>query len=74
MPDNADMGTKVSDVFLEVALSNRVVYSGISSKRCLECDNKIPKKRRETIKGCKLCIECATVKEAKSKQYSNSPA
>lgn len=73
MADNIEKGTETSDLFLKASLSKRVIYTGVSAVNCIECDEEIPEKRRQSIKGCKHCTDCASELELKSKQYSNSP-
>lgn len=73
MADNIEKGTETSDLFLKASLSKRVIYAGISAKNCNECGELIPEKRRQSIKGCKHCTDCASALELKSKQYSSSP-
>lgn len=71
MPDKIDDGTETSELFLQAALSNRVVYQGISEAFCKECDIEIPEKRRQSIQGCKLCASCASIEEMIEKRYQN---
>lgn len=41
-----------------------------SASECDECGNPIPKARQLAIRGCRLCIECQSVHEAKAKHRS----
>ena len=34
-----------------------------SLTHCEECDDEIPKKRQELVKGCRLCVYCQTQSE-----------
>lgn len=43
---------------------------GESASECDECGNPIPKARQLAIRGCRLCIECQSVNEAKAKHRS----
>ena len=69
MTDNIDAGTKTAELFLKVALSNRVVYSGVSATHCFECEGEIPVERAKSIAGCRLCFDCANEIEEASKRY-----
>ena len=73
MADVFELGAEATELFLEASLSKRVIYSGVSAVNCIECDEEIPEKRRQSIKGCKHCTDCASLLELKSKQYSNRP-
>lgn len=68
MADTIDQGVETADLFLQAALSTRVTYSGISASHCEECDAEIPLKRQQTIRGCRLCVDCASVQEIKNKR------
>lgn len=37
--------------------------TGPGSAACRECGVKIPKKRREAVPGCSLCVNCQAVEE-----------
>ena len=73
MADVFELGAEATELFLEASLSKRVIYTGVSAVNCVECDEEIPEKRRQSIKGCKHCTDCASDLELKSKQYSNRP-
>ena len=63
MADFADEASELTQERLEKALANRVQYTGVSEEFCLECGEEIPQLRRETIKGCKFCVECQSLRE-----------
>ena len=43
----------------------RKAPTGESLKHCAECDEEIPEARRQAVPGVKLCIDCATDRDAK---------
>ena len=63
MADIADIASGYEDQAREAALSQRVQFTGESRIYCLECDEGIPKARREAIPGVQLCVECAAFAE-----------
>lgn len=36
-----------------------------SEEFCIDCDNEIPEKRRQAVKGCTRCIHCQSKHERK---------
>lgn len=68
MADNIDNGTEIAELFLTASLSNRVIYEGESAAHCEECDVEIPLKRQQAIRGCRLCVECASIQESRNKR------
>lgn len=67
MADILDLTQVNIDVLTNAAISNISVYRGQSLHFCAECGNRIPENRRNAIPGCKLCFECQTMIEQKSK-------
>lgn len=63
MADWLDEASELSQAQHEKAIANRVVYTGVSEEFCLECGDEIPQLRRETIKGCKFCVDCQALRE-----------
>lgn len=67
MADILDVTQVNIDVHINAAIRNIPIYSGQSLHFCAECGNRIPENRRNAIPGCKLCFECQTRIEQKSK-------
>lgn len=63
MADWTDEASELSEALHEKAIANRVVYKGVSEEFCIECGDPIPELRRQTIKGCKFCVECQDLRE-----------
>lgn len=63
MADFGDEASELTEAHIEKALAKRVQYKGVSEEFCLECGEPIPELRRETIKGCKFCVDCQNLKE-----------
>lgn len=63
MADWTDEASEITEQRIEKALANRVQYKGVSEEFCIECSEPIPELRRQTIKGCKFCVECQGLRE-----------
>lgn len=63
MADWIDEATELSEEYLQKALSNIKVYSGVSAENCIECNDIIPSKRRKLIPGVQYCVYCQELKE-----------
>lgn len=48
-----------------IAIARAMLPSGESSPVCWDCGGEIPKARREAMKGCKYCVNCAPSHEYK---------
>ncbi|WP_296764534.1 DksA/TraR family C4-type zinc finger protein [Sediminimonas sp.] len=59
---NEQIEASVSDELAR--LRARKGPSGESRSRCVECDEEIPRARRDAIPGVKLCIECQQERDA----------
>ncbi|QHQ35995.1 DksA/TraR family C4-type zinc finger protein [Algicella marina] len=51
-------------------LKQRRAASGESFTHCAECEEEIPEARRKAIPGVKLCIECASERDARPAAHS----
>lgn len=51
----------VEEALVQRALDQRVRYVGVSAQWCEECGEPIPLARRESIKGCRLCVDCQAI-------------
>lgn len=63
--DPLDVAAEETTKQLEVALANRVVYTGKSAEHCADCGEEIPEARRLAVKGVQRCIFCQTKAERK---------
>lgn len=74
MPDFIDQMQEQEENRL-AAIQQRLNQQGLfteveSASECDECGNPIPKARQLAVRGCRLCIECQSVNEAKAKHRS----
>lgn len=56
--DDIDRANNQAATEVETLLKRRVVYSGNSALKCIECRDLIPAARRHAIPGCRLCVDC----------------
>lgn len=74
--DQADLADQYLEDYLERAISAaRGVPQTIDRMRptaihCIDCDDKIPARRRNAIIGCKRCVSCQTDFEQRARCYS----
>lgn len=47
------------------AIANRTRYEGVSLTHCVDCDEPIPDKRREAIRGVECCVDCQSIRETR---------
>lgn len=48
--------------------AHRINHNAVSATHCIECADQINDKRREAVKGCKMCADCQGIAELKRKQ------
>ena len=63
MRDAIDRANDLAQLEIENLIANRKTFQGESATHCIECDEPIPEKRRQLLKGCQLCVECQALKE-----------
>lgn len=63
MSDWTDDATELEERQRQAALAARVVYSGKSADECIECGDAIPVARQQSIAGCTMCTDCASMEE-----------
>lgn len=65
MADVIDMANDRAQADLDAAIAACVGNASTAESAiwCEECDTQIPEKRRELIKGCKLCVQCQGMAE-----------
>ncbi|MEC7120680.1 MAG: TraR/DksA C4-type zinc finger protein [Pseudomonadota bacterium] len=69
MADLADIAQAHAETLADtLARYQQQAPVGESLSECEECGNDIPAPRRLAVKGCRLCIDCQSVREAKRKQ------
>jgi phage/conjugal plasmid C-4 type zinc finger TraR family protein len=74
--DQADLAEQYLENYLERAIGaargvqQNVERLGPSSIKCIDCDDKIPLKRRNVIIGCKRCVSCQADYEQRARGYS----
>lgn len=69
MADVIDIANDRAQAELDATLAARIVepVNTESALYCHECDDQIPEKRRELIKGCRLCVHCQALAESLKK-------
>lgn len=69
MADLADVAQEQAET-LAATLARYQIHAPVheSLYECEACSNEIPQPRRLAVKGCRLCIACQSVLEAKRKQ------
>lgn len=50
---------------LQRAIDSRVRYQGVSALECDDCGAEIPEARRHAVPGCRLCVDCQALVEAR---------
>lgn len=50
---------------LQRAIDSRVRYQGVSALECDDCGIEIPEARRLAVPGCRLCVDCQGLAEAR---------
>jgi phage/conjugal plasmid C-4 type zinc finger TraR family protein len=63
MCDVIDRANDIVQLEIERLIANRKTFQGESAIYCVECDEHIPEKRRQLLKGCRLCVDCQSLKE-----------
>ncbi len=64
MRDTIDCANDLAQQEIDNILAKRqTVFVGKSATNCLECGESIPEKRRQLLKGYKLCVDCQGLKE-----------
>lgn len=71
MADVIDMANERAQLELDAAIA--ALTGGISTAEsalyCEECDEQIPEKRRELIRGCTHCVQCQGINEQRQKAF-----
>ena len=60
-----ELGEQVQAAALQRAIDNRVRYEGVSALECDDCGDEIPEARRLAVPGCRLCVDCQGLAEAR---------
>lgn len=60
-----ELSEQVQAEALQRAIDSRVRYQGVSALECDDCGEAIPEARRQTVPGCRLCVECQGLAEAR---------
>ncbi|OCG24640.1 conjugal transfer protein TraR [Gilliamella sp. wkB108] len=68
MRDVIDRANDLAQLELDNLIANRKTFQGESATHCIECDEPIPEKRRQLLKGCQLCVDCQRLKEKLAKR------
>ncbi|UYD57586.1 hypothetical protein OFDDKENP_00210 [Aeromonas phage B614] len=53
----------IKDAISWARLEMEIASKGKSNEFCDECDEEIPVRRRELIKGCKYCVRCQSKRD-----------
>lgn len=71
MADIIDMANDRAQKELEAAIAACIGNESNQESAiwCEECDAEIHEKRRELVRGCKLCVQCQGMSEQKKKAY-----
>jgi phage/conjugal plasmid C-4 type zinc finger TraR family protein len=68
MRDSVDKANELVQRELDSILARRqTAFIGESETHCLKCGEQIPEKRRQILKGCRLCVDCQEIKEKREK-------
>lgn len=67
MADVIDIANDQADYFLQVALDRRQrqATTAASAEFCEDCDEPIPLRRQQMVRGCQTCVSCQELREAK---------
>lgn len=68
MRDVIDIANELAQQELDHLIAQRKLFQGESATFCVLCEEVIPEKRRNLIKGCQLCVDCQSLKERETKQ------
>jgi phage/conjugal plasmid C-4 type zinc finger TraR family protein len=70
--DIADFADRYIEDFTTTAVTNARSETPPAStrQRCVECNEPIPAQRRNLVRGCTLCVECASRKERRSALFA----
>ncbi|WP_085247404.1 TraR/DksA C4-type zinc finger protein [Gilliamella mensalis] len=63
MRDVIDQANEIAQLELDHLIAERKTFQGESATHCIECNEPIPEKRRQLIKGCQLCADCQQLNE-----------
>ncbi|RFA31316.1 hypothetical protein CAI21_01420 [Alkalilimnicola ehrlichii] len=58
-----DIATEYTERFTEACIAARVRYQGTSRTHCIDCDEPIPERRRQTLPGVQRCVDCQEMAE-----------
>lgn len=71
MADYIDDASELQELFLDKALREHKERTRVehqeSQEFCIECEDVIPEKRRELLKGVQTCVYCQSILELKAK-------
>ncbi len=48
-----------------IAKARRALTDGVSAETCQWCGDEIPDARRRAVPGCRLCVACQAIAEAR---------
>lgn len=68
MADFGDLGQETSELMLAQALANHRLHAvrpAADHLFCLDCDEPIPLRRRETLPGVETCVDCQSIREVR---------
>lgn len=60
-----EFGEQVQAAQLQRVIDSRVRYQGVSALECDDCGEVIPEARRLAVPGCRLCVDCQGLAEAR---------
>ena len=67
--DMLDEATELTQHNIDISVAAmRINHNAVSATHCIDCGCEIPKKRREAMPGCDMCIECKTKDDLLKKQ------
>ena len=61
--DIVDIAQQLEDEHRSRSIAAIPKYHGQSHERCVDCDDAIPRKRRDAIPGVKRCVFCQSITE-----------
>lgn len=66
-PTPLDVASNVQQIEIAALVaSHKPMYSGVSLEYCKLCDGEIPERRRSSLPGVDICVDCASAKERKN--------